>query len=352
MMSIQIRAIAHALPSRVVTNQMVVDAVVEQSRKTFGGDIATLESTLHAMFESAGTRVRYHRDSQETALELGARAGCAALERAGLAPQDIDLLLYVGVGRGFLEPATFNVFQDVLSLHNATGFDILDACASWMRALDVASALTRDGRYRNVMILNAEFNVRDYERLEFAAVDELEYKFPALTIGEAATATIVSAASQAAANDIGYFASFRSEGRAHDLCKIPLPNIAQYSNREQRSDFPALKFYSYGERIFQFGFQQVVKHFRSLEALKEARASSEAFFFHSASQPLAERIGKVLELRGGHHTHSAFGNTVSASIPLGISDAIDKGILCKGMQVVLGCGSAGFSSGWCKFKYA
>jgi len=350
-MTIQIRAISHVLPSRVVTNQMVADAVVAHSRHGFQGDVAVLESTLHSLFEAAGTRVRHHRDTKETALELGARAGRRSLESAGMAPSDIDLLLYVGVGRGFLEPATFNVFQDVLQLVNATGFDILDACASWMRALDLASVLASSGRYRNIMILNAEFNVRDYERLEIGAVEELEYKFPALTIGEAATATIVSAAPLEAHDEVGYFADFRSEGAAHDLCKIPLPNIAEYSNRERRADFPALKFYSYGERIFQFGFQQVIKHFRSIDTLKRARERSEAFFFHSASQPLAQRVGKVLELAGGHHTHAAFGNTVSASIPLGMSDAIEKGLLRRGMQVVLGCGSAGFSSGWCKFKY-
>ena len=71
-------------------------------------------------------------------------------------PTEIDLLIYVGVGRGFIEPATANVFQDLIGLRSATCFDILDACASWLRAVHVARAFIASGAYRHIMILNAE----------------------------------------------------------------------------------------------------------------------------------------------------------------------------------------------------
>jgi 3-oxoacyl-[acyl-carrier-protein] synthase III len=110
-----------------------------------------------------------------------------------------------------------------------------------------------------------------------------------------------------------------------------------------------LKFYSYGERLFQFGFAQTVRHYRSLEKMRAF--TGDAFFFHSASQPLAERMEAACGLRGGYHTHARFGNCVSASIPLGLSHAVDDGSLRRGQRVVLGCGSAGFSSGWMRFRY-
>ena len=67
-------------------------------------------------FRSMGTRVRYGRAEGERAHELCVAAGRQALRSAGMDPGEIDLLIYVGVGRGFIEPATANAFQDLLGL--------------------------------------------------------------------------------------------------------------------------------------------------------------------------------------------------------------------------------------------
>jgi 3-oxoacyl-[acyl-carrier-protein] synthase III len=341
------RAIAHALPSERVTNDQLIEHVLDASARSFSGTIETLRGTLAGLLQASGTQIRYQRGHSEKALDLGVQAAEAALRKAGLAAGELDLLLYVGVGRGFVEPATCNVFIDALGANSATGFDILDACASWMRALQVARSFISRGHYRNVMVLNAEFNVRDYARYEVESIEQLEYTFPAFTIGEAATATVLSG--EMLDETLDYYADFRTTAQAHDLCKIPLPNLYEYSNKERRDDFPPLKFYSFGERLFQFGFAQTVRHYRSLPRMREF--AGDAFFFHSASQPVAERMEAACGLRGGYHTHARFGNCVSASIPLGLSHAIEDGTLRNGQNVVLGCGSAGFASGWMRFKY-
>jgi 3-oxoacyl-[acyl-carrier-protein] synthase III len=187
----------------------------------FQGEIGDLRDSLTNLLRASGTQIRYQRARTETALELGIQAGETALQRANLAPGELDLLLYVGVGRGFVEPATCNVFIDALGTNRATGFDILDACASWMRALQIARSFISQGHYRNVLVLNAEFNVRDYARYEVETLEQLEYTFPAFTIGEAATAAVLS--SEVIDEELEYYADFRTAAQAHDLCKIPLP---------------------------------------------------------------------------------------------------------------------------------
>jgi len=52
--------------------------------------------------------------------------------------------MYVGIGRGVLEPASANIYQDMLGLANATAFDVLDACASWLRAVHIARVFRHD----------------------------------------------------------------------------------------------------------------------------------------------------------------------------------------------------------------
>ena len=105
----------------------------------------------------------------------------------------MDLLIYTGVARGWLEPATANLFQAELGLTNATCFDILDACASWIRSMAVADSFLQQGTYKTVMILTCELSANEYAEHELKSVEELESFFSGYTIGEAATATILTA---------------------------------------------------------------------------------------------------------------------------------------------------------------
>src|SRR5262249_8645910 len=126
-------AIEHALPSRQVTNEEVVASVrAASARHLSTADLETLEQLMYDCFASAGTRVRYRRADGESAVAPATGAGRRALDAAGLSPLDVDLLMYVGIGRGVVEPASANIYQDTLGLRNATAFDVLDACASWV----------------------------------------------------------------------------------------------------------------------------------------------------------------------------------------------------------------------------
>ena len=157
-------AVAHALPSRLVTNDDLLERVAQQNRDLLSADrLREVSHYLEEQLRRAGAVGRYHRDDGESALDFGVAAGRLALERADLPASSVDLLVYAGVGRGFLEPATANVFQDALHLSNATCFDILDACASWMRAVDIARYMLTAGPARTAMILNCEFNFAEYE---------------------------------------------------------------------------------------------------------------------------------------------------------------------------------------------
>src|SRR5438874_1923002 len=124
----RVAAVEHALPARVVGNEELIQRILERHR-SHGAEQNGFEPAVRTFFERTGARERRHRAPGERALDFGVAAARRALEAAGWVPSDVDLLLYVGVGRGCLEPATANVFHSVLGLTRATAFDILDACA-------------------------------------------------------------------------------------------------------------------------------------------------------------------------------------------------------------------------------
>jgi len=341
-------AIEYSLPSKKVTNTDIIDQITSKSKIHLSPkNLKKLQNTMEGMFEKSVTSVRYHRADNERSIQFGIEAGRKALKAAHMSPKDIDLLIYVGVGRGFLEPATANVFQDGLKLKNATCFDILDACASWMRAIHVARAFISTGTYKNIMILNCEFNFREFSNFEFRSLKELEYNFPTFTIGEAATAVILTGSKR----DDEYYATFKTWGDQHKLCKIPLPHLREYTDGELRDNIEPLQFFSYGEKIFRFTFIHLCKHYREDPVLTSF--NHKIIFSHSASDAMSERVIKACDLGidKGYNIHKRFGNTVSASVPLGMSNAKEDGKLQDGTNVLIGFGSAGVSTAWCKFKF-
>ena len=128
----RISAITHALPSRLVSNEDLVDRVVLRNRGSIPeSDLDGLCAFLRTQLARSGAQTRFHRADGEKAIDLGLAAGRGALESAACGPESIDLLIYTGVGRGFVEPATANVLTTPLSTSarhgNSSPFSTLKA---------------------------------------------------------------------------------------------------------------------------------------------------------------------------------------------------------------------------------
>jgi 3-oxoacyl-[acyl-carrier-protein] synthase III len=195
------------------------------------------------------------------------------------------------------------------------------------------------------MILNAEFNA-SYEDYEFRSLDEFDSRFPTYTIGEAATATIVGRSEA----DDAYVTVFRSFGDQRDRCIIPLANYADYLGGAG-DDLEPFRFVSYGRDIMEFGLAKIVEQYAEDPAFHGFEP--DIVFFHAASDSMA-RDGMVrcgIDPDKGYFTHGRFANTVSASIPLAMSAAVEEGRLADGMNVILALASAGISTAISRFRF-
>jgi len=342
----KIRGIGCSMPKRVVNNDEVLQLIRKYSESLMGnGQLESILTRVKTLFRLSGTEERRWRSEGERAYEFGKKAAEIALERAELKPEDIDLLLYVGVGRGWVEPGMGGFFQHELGMKNATTFDLLDACMSWLRALHVSYNFLKNGVYKNIMVLNAEFN-KSYEKWGIKSIDELAYRFAQCTIGESATATILSN------GDMGvepYFV-FKTDPSRHDLCKIPLKDIHSYNDKERCPELDSEVFFAYSADLFNAAQEMIPQLYEENDELKN-RACDIAFA-HSASATLTDRIAEYLHKSDVVvNLYSKFGNTVSASIPTAMAWALENGRLKRDMNMMLFMGSAGFSAGICHMVY-
>lgn len=341
----KILSIGYALPSKKVTNEEMISEILHRNRDHLTTEAsAVFEEKIRRFFRMSGTETRFHRGPGEKALDFAVQAGRDCLRKAGVSPEDVDLLIYAGVGRGWVEPATANIFQSELGLSSATCFDVLDACASWIRSLSIARSFLAQKIHRLVMILNCEMNFREYANFDIRSDQELENSFSAFTIGEAATATLVAASE----TDESFF-SFRTWGDKHGLCKIALPNASDFSrNGEQLRPF---SFFTAPGELLSFTVRKLVTHFKdSRDVLKRV---PDLIVGHAVSVASTAKAVQLMGLDPSRvfETHDRFGNTVSATLPLGLAVAEDEGRLQRGNQVLLLMGSAGVTTAVASFEY-
>jgi 3-oxoacyl-[acyl-carrier-protein] synthase-3 len=215
-----------------------------------------------------------------------------------------------------------------------------------MRSLFIAYQFLKNRVYKHILVINGEFNT-EYGTCKITDPDQLEYRFAQCTVGEAATATILERNGEE--GDQPYF-EFKTDASLHALCKIPLPQVAQYSDEEVCPILDPLVFFAYSKELFKAALEQVTAaYFNSAELV---RRPVDIAFAHSASRYQIEAVDKALGGRGlTVNLFEEFGNTVSASIPLAMCQAIKQGRLRRGMRMLHVVGSAGFSAGFAHFVF-
>ena len=137
-----IAGLGFSVPDRVVTNDYFTRFV---------------ETSDEWIQSRTGIRERRWLAEGERPSDLFTRAGRAALEDAGLAPEEVDLIIVATVSGDFQgTPSSACVVQRELGCVNAAAFDLSAACAGFVYGLNVASQFISAGTYRNVLMIGGE----------------------------------------------------------------------------------------------------------------------------------------------------------------------------------------------------
>jgi len=338
----RIEAISHSLPSQSVSNEEILDLIKFHSKYTFSGNLNKTLRKLNILLKKTGAEHRYWLDKQknERPIDHLKIAVDKALKKANLSKNDIDLMLFVGIGKGFLEPAQSYMAARALGMDKVRCFDITDACMSWMAALQIADSFFKSQSYKRIMIVNTEFTVQEgvfFKNYALEHEEQIEYTLPTYTIGEAATCTILSP------DDADNFSfKFTSRNDLSDLCVVPLPEYKGYCDMTPRigTNGP-MKFTSYGAIMHDEGEKEITDLYKSLPDVKD---DVEIVFTHGSSKNVWHHYGELVGISDKmYHIYHKTGNLISASVPTAVSMALDEGVLKKDMKTLFWVGSAGMS---------
>ena len=301
-----------ALPKKVVTND----------------DLAGFLDTNDEWI-STRTGIRERRVlSVETLQSLAEAAGRAALENAGVAPEDIDCVLVSTVQAETMSPALACDVQPALGL-KCMGMDLNGGCTGFIAALAVAEGLIASGRARKLLVISAEALSR------FADWTD---RSTCVLFGDAAGAAVVGEGE--GVEDI----RFDSEPRHEVLCAHTPPGNSPFAVDPHPAEYLKMQ----GQEVYKFA---VSHSLRDIRAMLEAHALSpedvDLYVLHQANLRILEGVRtrlKVGEERFPHNIERT-GNTSSATVPVLLDELNRAGQLKPGCRVILNAFGAGLCTG-------
>ncbi|GAA4725784.1 3-oxoacyl-ACP synthase III family protein [Brevibacillus fulvus] len=139
---------------------------------------------------------RWTGEIKETNSEMSAKAARRALEKADLAPEDVDLLVLSTCSPDYLLPASVTLVQELLGLRRAATVQVCSGCAGAIQAMDIANMYLSSGQYKTAVVIGTEvispvlYNV--YRERDKEAI-RLRDAFSVYSFGDGSAALVLQA---------------------------------------------------------------------------------------------------------------------------------------------------------------
>lgn len=283
------------------------------------------------LVEKVGIHERRFMRADQTTSDLCVIAGRQALERAGVKPGDVDLVIIATDTPDHPSPATAAVVQHKLGLTKAGGFDLNCACAGFVTALDVGSKLLlADQSVRHVLVIGA------YGMSRFLDWTD---KTTCTLFADGAGAVVLSASDKP-----GYLGGVLGmDGSFHDALGIYAGGASQPAGGDVRQ---YVKFVKKFPKTFNVErWPQLLQG-----AAAKANVSLHDVKLFIFTQLNRRTIEGVMEAMGyptarAHFTMTNWGYTGSACLPMTLHDAVEAGRLKSGDLVAFCASGGGISMG-------
>jgi 3-oxoacyl-[acyl-carrier-protein] synthase-3 len=296
---------------------------------------AELEETLGPVDEwliaNVGIRQRHVMAEDEVTSDLALHAARQALERAGVDPSDLDLVVVATDTPDYLSPGTATVLQHKLGATGAGSFDMNCACAAWVTALDTASRhIATDPSVSRVLVVGA------YGMTRFLDWSD---KYTATLFADGAGAVVLEAGTAP-----GFLAgALEADGQWHDALGIYSGGTARPADLAQVEAHgrPRVEFARRMPATFNLEHWPPLVH-RALAKADLQVGDVDLFVFTQLNLRTIEATMAALEqpLDKTWWIMDKWGYTGSGCIPMALDDAWVQGRLSPG-DVVLFCASGG-----------
>lgn len=311
----------HAVPSRIVTND----------------DLAGMMDTSDEWItQRSGIRQRHWVVEGETGTELGAQAATRALEAAGIAHTEVDIIVCATSSPDHMAPGNGVFIQHRLGMELVPAVDIRTQCSGFIYGLHIADAYIRSGLYRTVLLVCTEVQSTGLDKSDAG-------RNTAVLFADGAAAVVVQAH-----NDPGGSAvlgwDLHGDGSHARTLWVDAPGAIYHPrNKEAMSEKGLLAMD--GREVFRHATTRMPESLRA--AMEAAGASLDQLALmipHQANLRISEMVQKQLGLRDDqvYNNIDRFGNTTAATIPIALDECVRAGQLKRGDLLAITAFGSGF----------
>ena len=293
------------------------------------------------LLDNVGIRERHLIGDDEVTSDLAVNAARQALDRAGVAPEAVDLIILATDTPDYVSPGTASVVQLKLGAPNAGTFDVNSACAAWVIGLDMASRyIATDPAFNHILVIGA------YGMTRYVNWSD---KRTCTLFGDGAGAVLLRAGDQP-----GWLGgNIKSDGSFHDYMGVFIGGTAEPTGGpgtrpqalEIRKRFPP--------DTNNKGWPPLVRAL--MHKIGREVSAIDRIYFTQLNLRTIEYVLNDLGLPADrtHTIMDKWGYTGSACMPMALDDAIEQQIGPQPGELVVFCGSgAGYTMAAAAFEWA
>ena len=318
----RIRGTGSYLPAKVLTNADLEKMV---------------DTTNDWIVERTGIRERHIAAENETTCDLAEHAARRAIQAAGIANEDIDLIIVATTTPDRIFPSTACLLQDRLDIRGCAAFDVQAVCTGFVYALGIADKFIRTGAARHALVVGAE---------TLSRIIDWSDRGTCVLFGDGAGAVVLSADSNAGIIN----SHLHADGRYKELLTVPSGISQGYDIVQNKKAFVQMQ----GNEVFKVAVNtlgRIVDETLEKNGLKKSDITW--LVPHQANMRIISATAKKLDMSMDHVvvTVDRHGNTSAASIPLAFDEAVRDGRIQRGDTLLMEAFGGGFTWGSVLLKY-
>lgn len=274
-----------------------------------------------------GIRERRIAAADETVATMSFQAAEKALEMAGVAKEDIGLIVVATTTTTHAFPSAACLVQQMLGIKDYAAFDLAAACAGFTYALSVADQYVKNGAVKHALVIGADVLSRTLDPEDRGTI---------ILFGDGAGAVVLGASEAP-----GILSThLHADGSYGNLLTLP------YKDR-QNQDKPAYVTMA-GNEVFKVAVTELARIVdETLQANNMDRSELDWLVPHQANLRIISATAKKLGMGMDKVvvTLDRHGNTSAASVPSALDEAVRDGRIQRGQLVLLEAFGGGFTWG-------
>lgn len=272
--------------------------------------------------------------------EIGVHAVKSILEKKGIDPLEIDMVIVGTVTPDYVFPSTSNIICDKAGLKNAWGFDLSAACSGFLFALATGAQFIESGRYKKVIVVGAD---------KMSSIINYEDRTTCIIFGDGGGAVLLEPSEDE--NGIVDFV-LHTDGSGFQHLNMPAGgsvNPASHATVDAKQHFA----YQEGQAVFKHAVVNMAEVSAKIMEKNNLKAEDIAYLLpHQANKRICDATANRMGIGPEKMLMNIerYGNTTAGTIPLLMYDYEKK--FKKGDNIILAAFGGGFTWGSIYIKWA